>query len=570
MIFNHEIAFLHVPKMAGMSITNYLLNNLPGEIHVIVPEASFDHARQAVKFEDVHGRLHLHVGERHERWAQAAALLARLGLSMNNFRKVLAVIRNPYSLERSHFQHLRKPMTQKWRMGDGGQELRIDSELALAGDFRRFCREAPFYGKLPSRIERYYTSDGRTLPVNLRLIRFESLEEDLMREVSGFGLDRSPLGHENSSSRSSAKSPTVDMSFDAGAEEAVFRKFHFLFNFYERSLDAEVRHADLATLQSGEQRLPSTEADQSAYVRSLYAAVLHRAPKEAELAHWMAEFGKDLDPLELPARLAASPEFARIGRKALGGPEADARFVDTVFRGMLRRAPREAERRRWLKALSQGLDPRRMPDRLMQSPELQRLPPTAEDDATHVRTLYAAVLRRAPKDAELTHWVNELGKGLNPLDLPARLAASAEFANSSLRGKASPEANARYVDALYRGLLQRDATELERTRWLAALDDGVDPRRLAEHLSRSPELARLRRQVLPDDASRRALAQSLVEAVLRRPAREPEIAQGARALAHGMDVPELLARLTGSNEYRQAKLKLVSPPPAAPVPPDTP
>jgi hypothetical protein len=75
--------------MAGMSITNYLLNNLAGEIHLVVPEASFEHARRAVKFDDVHARLHLHIGDRHEKWPQAAALLDKPGIPMNRFQKCL-------------------------------------------------------------------------------------------------------------------------------------------------------------------------------------------------------------------------------------------------------------------------------------------------------------------------------------------------------------------------------------------------------------------------------------------------------------------------------------------------
>lgn len=433
MIFNEHIAFLHVPKMGGMSITNFLLNNLPGEIHLVVPEASFEHAWQAVKFEDVRSRLHLHVGDRHERWHEAQDLLAGLGFSLERFRKVLAVIRNPYTLERSHFQHLRKPATLKWRLGDG-KEARLDTQLAMAGDFHRFCQEAPFYGKLPSRIERYYTPDGRTLPGNLRLIRFESFEADLMREVEGFSLGRSALGHENASGRPGTKVPAVDMSFDADAEAAVFRKFRFLFHFYERSdTGAVVPRPDAPV--SGP--LPLSDDDRRAYVSALFAAVLHREPKEAELAHWVGELAKDLDIVDLPAKLAESAEFTRIGRLPKGGPEADAAYVEALHRGMLHREPTDSERRRWLKALGGGLDPRRVPEHLGKTPEFERLARRVQPDEAAsgalVRSVIEAVMRRPAREKELSVWTRELASGRPVSDLLTHLTLSPEFRQTELR-----------------------------------------------------------------------------------------------------------------------------------------
>lgn len=433
MIFNEHIAFLHVPKMGGMSITNFLLNNLPGEIHLVVPEASFEHAWQAVRFEDVRPRLHLHAGDRHERWHEAAALMSGLGFPIERFPKVLAVIRNPYTLERSHFQHLRKPATLKWRLGDG-KEARIDTQLAVDGDFRRFCAEAPFYGKLPSRIERYYTPDGRTLPGNLRLIRFEAFEADLMREVQGFSLGRSPLGHENASGRSGAKVPPVDMSFDAESEAAVFRKFRFLFHFYERSeTGAVLPRADAPV--SG--TLPLSDDDRRAYVSALFAAVLHREPKPAELAHWAGELAKDLDLLDLPARLAESAEFALIGRRPKGGPEADASYVAALHRGMLHREPTDSERRRWLKALGGGLDPRRVPEHLAKTPEFERLcrrvQPDEDASAALAQSVIEAVMRRPAREKELSVWTRELASGRPVSDLLTHLTLSPEFRRTELR-----------------------------------------------------------------------------------------------------------------------------------------
>ena len=254
MIFNDEVAFLHVPKMGGMSVTRYLLNNLAGEIHLVVPESAFDHARAGIEFADVAPRLHLHAGIRHENMSQAAALLATLGVRMDAFRTVMAVIRNPYTLEQSYFQHLRKASTGKFRLARGGRP-QLDMQLAQGGDFRAFCQRAPFYGHLPSRIERYYTLDGRATPANLQVLRFEQLQEDLARALQGRTLGRSELRHLNASTRGTPKDDAVDMRFDAGAEEAVFRKFEFLFNFYPRASSPE--WAGRTPGESGAQAHPS-------------------------------------------------------------------------------------------------------------------------------------------------------------------------------------------------------------------------------------------------------------------------------------------------------------------------
>jgi hypothetical protein len=365
MIFNEDIAFLHVPKMGGMSITNYLLNNLPGKIHLVVPEESFDHVERAFQFDDVRARLRLHAGVRHERWDDAQSILSRLGFSFPQFKKVLAVIRNPYTLELSYFQHLRKPSTQKMRLR-GGKEAGIDTQIAICGDFRRFCHEAPFYGRLPSGIEKYYSPDGRTFSSNLRLIRFEFLEEDLVRELEGFSLCRATLAHANASGGNAAKYPPVDMSFDTGSEAAVFDKFRFLFHFYERSVSGTVVSRELVQPLGS---LTLSDDDRAKYVRTLYSAVLHREPKQGELEHWVKLLSNDLDLIDLPVRLIKSKEFELIGRRPKGGTEVDIAFVEALYMEMLNREPKESELKRWLNALAGGFDPRRLPEHIRKTSE---------------------------------------------------------------------------------------------------------------------------------------------------------------------------------------------------------
>jgi hypothetical protein len=52
------------------------------------------------------------------------------------------------------------------------------------------------------------------------------------------------------------------------------------------------------------------------YIDSLFKSVLHRAPRENELQHWSVMLSRGLDPRELPAKLAASDEFSRLAKRA--------------------------------------------------------------------------------------------------------------------------------------------------------------------------------------------------------------------------------------------------------------
>src|SRR5689334_16152891 len=190
MLFNEEVLFIHVPKMAGMSITTYLINDLPGVITIALPEMAFDHARRSARFADVRDRLWLIRGSRHEDLARAERVLSRHGRRLEDFRLILASMRNPYDLEVSYYCHLRKESVRKRRK-------RAVSELALAraGDFEAFARTAPYFGHLPSGIERYYTLRGKT-PDNLQILRLEEIGRDIPI-LAPYTLGRFPVPHIN-------------------------------------------------------------------------------------------------------------------------------------------------------------------------------------------------------------------------------------------------------------------------------------------------------------------------------------------------------------------------------------
>ena len=149
MIWNEQILFIHAPKTGGMSLTEYLATSLPGY-------------RETEK--------------RHETLAEARAVFAHDGRNLEDFCAIFVVIRDPYALEISRYNYLRLD-----RPVDRGRA----QEIALTGDFKRYLRDAPFFGHLPPRLDLYYHEAGY-VPGNLTVLRHERLAEEVARHISPF------------------------------------------------------------------------------------------------------------------------------------------------------------------------------------------------------------------------------------------------------------------------------------------------------------------------------------------------------------------------------------------------
>lgn len=240
MLFNDDILFLHVPKAAGTSVTSFLIANLPGIVTVTEPPDRPD-PRVAIP---AAGRLRLSLrrlrrragllvrpslkvidGTRHENLRQATELLARLGRKLEDFRILIAVIRNPYDLEVSRYHFFRRGYH-----GMKGVAHELAEELAQAGDFTEFALRAPYHGQLPARIEDWYEIDGR-MPDNLRIVRYEHLAADLDRIVSERYAIKTALPRLNATQHAPYASYLTTET-----EEAIYRKYRWLFDrgFYRR------------------------------------------------------------------------------------------------------------------------------------------------------------------------------------------------------------------------------------------------------------------------------------------------------------------------------------------------
>jgi hypothetical protein len=239
-LFDERLLFVHVPKTGGVSITKFLIDNLPGKMFLVEekdqPDASIRlpaRVRAKLGVKSLLKRWGLWLprsvtiieGSPHARLLQAEACLTKLGRRLGDFRAILAVVRNPYDLEVSRYHFLRKG----WH-GVNDVARGPEQKFALDGSFEQFALKAPFHGRLPARIEAWYEIDGR-MPENLRIVRFENLEEEFRRAVGEFCPTAASLPRLNASDHEPYASYLTPVS-----EEAIYKKYRWLFdrNFYAR------------------------------------------------------------------------------------------------------------------------------------------------------------------------------------------------------------------------------------------------------------------------------------------------------------------------------------------------
>lgn len=211
MIFTKDFLFLHVPKTAGMSVSNALLKTLSGKVYYAVQEG---HAKSAFGVKVL-------VGSRHQTLVGADAYFEKMGLEhrLETFRYIMTMVRNPYEMEVSRFHYLRKG--HPWDKGPA-------QKLAVAGDFAGFVAGSSWWFDFKD----YYTLDGR-IPDNLYIVRYEGFEQTM--QLTFGSCFKKPF-----------KTKTVNRSHDTDyreyfsqeLEEQVYRKYQWIFDkgFYPREV----------------------------------------------------------------------------------------------------------------------------------------------------------------------------------------------------------------------------------------------------------------------------------------------------------------------------------------------
>ncbi len=213
MIFCKDVLFIHVPKTGGISLTKYLLEVLPRPVYYAYP---------IVEHKPVDNGIVQIPGVRHETLEEAKEVLREYGFDLFKIPLILAVMRNPYSLEVSRYAYL-----QKGHSVDKGH----NQQLALTRSFETFAIESNDHGGPLRPLESYFSLEGK-IPRNLSIIKFENLAEGVREALRRVGIEKTvdlpqinPSRHDHFLSY-----------YTKDAEEAVYRKYKWVFDngFYER------------------------------------------------------------------------------------------------------------------------------------------------------------------------------------------------------------------------------------------------------------------------------------------------------------------------------------------------
>jgi hypothetical protein len=168
MIFNKEVLFLHPVKTGGISLTNFFLSRLKAPIFYVAQKGHHG------KYKYWNGVVSL-IGNRHGNLPYAENYLKQFAnYSLEKFKTIISVVRNPYLTELSRFYYFAKDI--EWIDPNAREVI-----LARQGDFECFAKDAPYNYCTESGlsgIQHYFTIDGIT-PSNMTILRCEHLEEDL-------------------------------------------------------------------------------------------------------------------------------------------------------------------------------------------------------------------------------------------------------------------------------------------------------------------------------------------------------------------------------------------------------
>jgi len=226
MIFNDRLMFIHIGKTGGSSCADYLIHNLQGPAWNCHADADLELAPLGI--DGMHPRTDI---KRHCTLAEALAYVHAIdGRTIDDFEKIVTVVRNPYTLEYSHYHYMKRPDV---RARESGNPALLER---TSGDLRDFAARAGYHRKDTPQ-EGYFLLDGG-IPRNLELVRHETLAEDFPRAVAPFLKPGAsfPFPHVNRTGYEGS----VDDEMDAGVEELIYRKHRYMFDsgLYARRLVA--------------------------------------------------------------------------------------------------------------------------------------------------------------------------------------------------------------------------------------------------------------------------------------------------------------------------------------------
>ena len=225
MVWNEELLLLHPQKTAGMAVSEVLWNTLRTPVFSSVPLGHWDRILRP-------GVAQV-LGLRHENIFEAAVILRPYRRELSDFKAILVVMRNPYDMEISRYYHLRKPEAF---------ETDEERELAQSLSFEEFVLQSTFRSPHPDNpqlefreaIKNYYAF-GATFLNNLRILRFENLEEELNTELQAIGYGPITLPRINVSDERRGRA-FHEAIRTKEVENAIYEKYRWIFEhgFYTR------------------------------------------------------------------------------------------------------------------------------------------------------------------------------------------------------------------------------------------------------------------------------------------------------------------------------------------------
>jgi hypothetical protein len=147
----------------------------------------------------------------------------------------------------------------------------------------------------------------------------------------------------------------------------------------------------------------------------LYFTLLDRAPDPGGLAHWASRLSSGT------SRQAVMTGFLESAEYRSNNP-VPVRFVDSLYRRLLRRAPDAGGFSYWVNQMNSGATPGDVARGFLNSEEFAR---------NLVREQYERFLRRSPEPGGWQYWTDRLKAGLAHQDLFTGFLASPEYRNAS-------------------------------------------------------------------------------------------------------------------------------------------
>lgn len=207
MLIGERFVFLHVPKAAGKSLSRYMIEAWPGAVHGYVSPGQLPELKEAAR-----PGVTLEVTYGHEDMAQTQALLCQSGRRIGDMAAVFACVRNPYDSMVSTYFFMRRTFKNN--------SHRRFFKLANKLDFEGFCTHYQ-----PRNITEWLTLDGKR-PPNLRLIRFECLDQDVSAIAAEYGFNPAALPHLNRTDHGHYS----DYIKSAACEREIYEKHRYLFD----------------------------------------------------------------------------------------------------------------------------------------------------------------------------------------------------------------------------------------------------------------------------------------------------------------------------------------------------